>query len=67
VIRKLFGYGHIPQHWAPLINDFNRQYLNPYLNFHRPCFFPETRTDDKGKQRKIYLYENMMTPYERLK
>jgi len=67
VVRKLFGYGHIPQHWAPLINDFNQQYLNPYLNFHRPCFFPETRTDDKGKQRKIYRYENMMTPYDKLK
>ena len=67
VVRKLFGYGHIPQRWAPLINDFNQQYLNPYLNFHRPCFFPETRTDDKGKQRKIYRYENMMTPYDKLK
>ena len=67
VVRKLFGYSHIPQHWAPLINDFNQQHLNPYLNFHRPCFFPETRTDDKGKQRKIYRYENMMTPYDKLK
>jgi transposase InsO family protein len=67
VIRKLFGYSHIPQRWAPLINDFNQQYLNPYLNFHRPCFFPETRIDDKGKQRKIYRYENMMTPYDKLK
>jgi len=67
VVRKLFGYEHIPQHWAPLINDFNQQYLNPYINFHRPCFFPETRTDDKGKQRKIYRYENMMTPYDKLK
>lgn len=67
VIRKLFGYSHIPQHWAPLINDFNQQYLNPYLNFHRPCFFPEIRTDEKGKQRKIYRYENMMTPYDKLK
>jgi len=66
VVRKLFGYSHIPQRWAPLINDFNQQYLNPYLNFHRPCFFPETRTDDKGKQRKIYRYENMMTPYDKL-
>ncbi len=27
---------------GPLINDFNQRYLNPYLNFHRPCFFPET-------------------------
>jgi transposase InsO family protein len=51
VVRKLFGYSHIPQRWAPLINDFNQQHLNPYLNFHRPCFFPETQTDDKGKQR----------------
>jgi transposase InsO family protein len=66
VVRKLFGYSHIPQRWAPLINEFNQQYLNPYLNYHRPCFFPETRTDDKGKQRKIYRYENMMTPYDKL-
>jgi transposase InsO family protein len=67
VVRKLFGYSHIPQRWASIINAFNQQHLNPYLNFHRPCFFPETRTDDKGKQRKIYRYENMMTPYDKLK
>jgi transposase InsO family protein len=67
VVRKLFGYTHIPQRWAPLINNFNQQRLNPYINFHRPCFFPEIRTDSKGKQRKVYLYENMMTPYDKLK
>ncbi|MCP4048577.1 MAG: transposase family protein [Gammaproteobacteria bacterium] len=67
VVRKLFGHIHIPQRWAPLINDFNQQYLNPYINFHRPCFFSETRTDHKGKQRKVYRYENMMTPYDKLK
>ncbi len=67
VVRKIFGYSHIPQRWAQLINDFNQQHLNPYINFHRPCFFPETRTDDKGKQRKVYRYENMMTPYDKLK
>jgi len=67
VVRKLFGYSHIPQRFAPLINDFNQQYLNPYLNFHRPCFFPETRTDSQGKQRKVYRYETMMTPYDKLK
>ena len=67
VVRKHFGYSHIPQRWAPLINDFNRLHLNPYLNFHRPCFFPETRTDAKGKQRKVYRYENLMTPYDKLK
>jgi transposase InsO family protein len=67
VVRKQFGYSHIPQRWAALINDFNREHLNPYLNFHRPCFFPETRTDAKGKERKVYRYENLMTPYDRLK
>ena len=67
MVRKHFGYSHIPQHWAPLINDFNRQYLTPYLNYHRPCFFPETKIDNKGKQRKIYRYEHMMTPYDKLK
>ena len=67
VVRKLFGYSHIPQRWAPLINAFNQQHLTPYVNFHRPCFFPETKVDDKGKQRKIYRYENMMTPYDKFK
>lgn len=67
IVRKVLGYGHIPQKWAQLIDDFNQLYLNPYINFHRPCFFPETETDSKGKERKIYRYENMMTPYERLK
>ena len=67
VVRKLFGYIHIPQKWASEINIFNRSFLNPYLNYHRPCFFPETTINDKGKQQKIYLYKNMMTPYEKLK
>ena len=67
VVRKIFGYEHIPQKWAVEINQFNWAYLNPYLNYHRPCFFPETITDEKGKQRKVYPYENMMTPYDKLK
>ncbi len=67
VVRKLFGYSHIPQRWAPLINAFNQQHLNPYINYHRPCFFPETRTGHNGKQLKVYRYDNMMTPYDKLK
>ena len=67
VVRTLFGHGHIPQHWAPLINDFNRQHLNHYVNYHRPCLFPETITDARGKQRKCYPYGNLMTPYEKFK
>ena len=67
VVRKLFGHTHIPQRWASRINAFNQEHLNPYLNFHRPCFFPEIRVDQKGKERKLYRYETMMTPYDKLK
>lgn len=66
-VRKHFGYAHIPQRFAALINTFNQQHLIPYLNFHRPCFFPETTLDAKGKQRKRYRYQHMSTPYEKLK
>jgi transposase InsO family protein len=67
VIRKHLGYAHIPQHCASLVNAFCADHLNPYVNFHRPCFFPETITDKNGKERKRYRYEGMMTPYEKLK
>lgn len=66
-VRKHFGYAHIPQRFAALINMFNQQYLIPYLNFHRPCFFPETTLDAKGKQKKRYRYQHMSTPYEKFK
>ena len=67
IVRKQFGYLHIPQKWAPQMNDFNVNYLCPHINYHRPCFFPEIKIDAKGKQRKIYPYKNMMTPYDKLK
>lgn len=67
VVRKHLGYAHIPQYCASLVNDFCAEYLNPYVNFHRPCFFPKTMIDSKGKERKRYHYEDMMTPYEKLK
>ncbi|WP_236631710.1 hypothetical protein [Endozoicomonas numazuensis] len=67
IIRKMLGYAHIPQEYATEINEFNRNHLTPYLNFHRPCFFAETEIDAKGKERKKYRYENMMTPYEKFR
>jgi transposase InsO family protein len=67
IIRKEFGYAHIPQKHAPMINEYCLKYLHPYVNFHRPCFFPETFTDKKGKVKKRYPYANMMTPYDKLK
>ena len=67
IVRKHLGYSHIPQRFAALVNAFCRDYLNPYINFHRPCLFAETITDVKGRQRKRYPYQLMMTPYEKLK
>ena len=67
IVRKHLGYSHIPQRFAALVNVFCRDYLNPYVNFHRPCLFAETITDANGKQRKRYPYRLMMTPYEKFK
>ena len=67
VIRKLLGYEHIPQHFAAEVNAFCREALNPYLNFHRPCLFPEAVTDAKGKTRKRYPLRLVMTPFEKLR
>jgi len=67
IVRKHFGYQHIPQRFAAPVNAFCQDVLNPYVNFHRPCFFPEVLTDQKGKMRKRYLLKHMMTPYEKLK
>lgn len=67
VVRKHLGYAHLPQQFAEQVNTFCTHHLNPYVNFHRPCFFPETITDAKGKERKRYHYRDMKTPYEKLK
>jgi transposase InsO family protein/transposase len=67
VIRKNLGYVHIPQACADLLNSYHQTYLNPYINFHRPCLFPVEEIDAKGKIKKKYLYDNINTPYEKLK
>jgi transposase InsO family protein len=67
VVRKHLGYSHIPSRHAELVNAHLRDDLTPYLNYHRPCFFPEVTLDAQGRQRRRYRYEHMDTPYERLK
>jgi len=59
VVRKQLGYAYIPQRC--------REFFNPYINFHRPCFFPVPVIDPKGKIKKTYPYKEVMTPYEKLK
>jgi hypothetical protein len=67
VIRKHLGYSHIPQRFAHEVNALCRDVLNPYVNFHRPCFFPVETLDAKGKIRKRYPHDQVMTPYEKLR
>jgi transposase InsO family protein len=66
-VRKYLGYSHIPQHFASQVNTFTVEVLSPYLNYHRPCHFPTEYTDKKGKIRKHYRYQDMMTPYEKFR
>lgn len=67
IIRKTFGYFHIPatEENANILNEFCQKWLNPYLNYHRPCGFATIKVDRKGKEKKIY--ETYLTPYEKLK
>ncbi len=60
-------YSHIPSRYVESVSTLLSGVLTPYLNDQRPCFFPETRLGEKGRQRRLYRYEHVSTPYERLK
>jgi len=68
VVRKLFGYEHIPQRHAARFNTFCREYLNPFLNFHRPCLFATDKPDPKkpGRIKRVYRAKDAMTPLDKL-
>ena len=66
-VRKYLGYAHIPAPMADEVSAFTIGVLSPYINYHRPCFFAQEEEDAKGKIRKKYRYEDMMTPYEKLR
>jgi len=65
VIRKHIGYGHIASAHAEAFDQFYRQHFNPYLNFHRPCGVPETKTTAQGKITRVYRW--YATPWEILR
>ncbi|WP_421622072.1 integrase catalytic domain-containing protein [Alkalilimnicola ehrlichii] len=67
VVRKHLGYAHIPGRFATQVNAFTQGILSPYLNFHRPCFFPTEEVDAKDRVVKRYRYQGVMTPYDKLK
>jgi len=62
VIRKHIGYGHIDALHAGAMDQFHRDHLNPYINFHRPCAVPKVLTETNGKRRRVYL--RWATPFE---
>jgi len=68
VVRKEFGYAHIPQRHAARFNTFCREYLNPFLNFHRPCLFATDVPDPKkpGRIKRVYRAKDAMTPLDKL-
>ena len=66
IVRKEFGHWHIPGVFAARINRFYQEYLIAYLNFYRPCHFPEKILQENGKIIIRYPKENCMTPYRKL-
>ena len=68
VVRKEFGYVHIPQRHAARFNIYCREYLNPFLNFHRPCLFSTDKPDPKktGRIKRVYRPQDAMTPLDKL-
>ena len=64
VIRKHIGFGYIEAQHAEAADQFHRQHLNPYLNFHRPCAVPKIVSAANGKRRRVYL--RWATPFELL-
>ena len=62
IIRKHIGYGYIDAEHAQAMDQFHRQHLNPYVNFHRPCAVPKVITEANGKRRRVYL--RWATPFE---
>jgi hypothetical protein len=67
IIRKAWGYDHIPQRQATLINQWYEDWFNTYLNFHRPCGFAVVKRDKKGKEKHTYPAEGYLTPYEKFR
>ena len=65
VVRKHMGHWHIGAEHAEAMGEFYREFLNPYVNFHRPCAVPEIVTGAKGKQRRVYRW--YATPWQILR
>jgi len=49
-------------------NAFCKDYLNPFLNLHRPCLFGTEAPDRKkpGRLRRVHRHEDVKTPPDKL-
>ncbi len=66
VVRKQIGSGPIGAEHAEEFQKFYTAYLNPYLNFHRPCGYATIETNQRGKRKRTYRHKDYRTPYEKL-
>lgn len=66
VVRKQIGYGPIGAEHAEALQKFYTAYMNPYLNFHRPCGYATIATNSRGKRKRSYRHKDYRTPYEKL-
>jgi len=68
VVRKEFGYEHIHRRHADRFDTYCREYLNPFLNYHRPCLFATELPDPKkpGRIKRVYRPCDAMTPLDKL-
>ena len=62
IIRKHMGFGHIAAPYAEAVDQFHRQHLNPYVNYHRPCAVAEIVERPNGKRQRVY--RKWATPFE---
>ena len=62
IVRKHMGYGHIGPEHAEAVHEFYLRYLNPYINFHRPCAIAQIIEEPNGKRRRVY--RRWATPFE---
>ncbi len=67
VVRKWLGHIHVPHALVPQVNDFLRNHLCPFLNFHRPCLFPTEVIRPNGRIRRTYRQDDVATPYQHLR
>jgi len=69
IVRKYLGHMYIPQKYAELVNEWYQNFLNPFINCHRPCAFGKEviLNERTGKRKRIYPHDWYQPPYEKLK